>query len=175
LPSWIRIRIQQLKLMRIHADPDPKPWFHHPVHQPYMLGFFSPTMYVLPFCPPTIYVSLFLSNNHLWSIILATNKINVYSTTLSTNQLFCPPTNHSVHQPSSCPPTNYSVRQPTILSTHQPFCPPTNHSIHQPTILSTHQPFCPPTNHSVHQPTILSTNQPFSARIPGVCRGSALW
>ncbi len=30
LPSWIRIRIQQLKLMRIHADPDPdtdpKPW-----------------------------------------------------------------------------------------------------------------------------------------------------
>jgi hypothetical protein len=29
LPSWIRIRIQQLKLMRIHADPDPdpKPWF----------------------------------------------------------------------------------------------------------------------------------------------------
>jgi hypothetical protein len=29
-PSWIRIRIQQLKLMRIHADPDtdpdPKPW-----------------------------------------------------------------------------------------------------------------------------------------------------
>jgi pimeloyl-ACP methyl ester carboxylesterase len=23
LPSWIRIRIQQLKLMRIHADPDP--------------------------------------------------------------------------------------------------------------------------------------------------------
>jgi hypothetical protein len=23
---WIRIRIQQLKLMRIHADPDPKPW-----------------------------------------------------------------------------------------------------------------------------------------------------
>jgi hypothetical protein len=24
-PSWIRIRIQQLKLMRIHADPDPKP------------------------------------------------------------------------------------------------------------------------------------------------------
>jgi hypothetical protein len=22
----IRIRIQQLKLMRIHADPDPKPW-----------------------------------------------------------------------------------------------------------------------------------------------------
>jgi hypothetical protein len=22
-PSWIRIRIQQLKLMRIHADPDP--------------------------------------------------------------------------------------------------------------------------------------------------------
>ncbi len=27
LPSWIWIRIQQLKLMRIHADPDPKPWF----------------------------------------------------------------------------------------------------------------------------------------------------
>jgi hypothetical protein len=28
LPSWIRIRIQQLKLMRFHADPntDPKPW-----------------------------------------------------------------------------------------------------------------------------------------------------
>ena len=25
LPSWIRIRIQQLKLMRIHADPDPQP------------------------------------------------------------------------------------------------------------------------------------------------------
>jgi hypothetical protein len=27
LPSWIRIRIQQIKLMRIHADPDtdPKP------------------------------------------------------------------------------------------------------------------------------------------------------
>ncbi len=30
LPSWIRIRIQQLKLMRIHADldPDPQPWSH---------------------------------------------------------------------------------------------------------------------------------------------------
>jgi hypothetical protein len=27
LPSWIRIRIQQLKLMRIHADPDPQPWY----------------------------------------------------------------------------------------------------------------------------------------------------
>jgi hypothetical protein len=26
LPSWIRIRIQQLKLMRIHADLDPEPW-----------------------------------------------------------------------------------------------------------------------------------------------------
>jgi hypothetical protein len=26
LPSWIRIRIQQFKLMRIHADPDPQPW-----------------------------------------------------------------------------------------------------------------------------------------------------
>jgi hypothetical protein len=26
LPSWIRIHIQQLKLMRIHADPDPQPW-----------------------------------------------------------------------------------------------------------------------------------------------------
>jgi hypothetical protein len=25
LPSWLRIQIQQLKLMRIHADPDPKP------------------------------------------------------------------------------------------------------------------------------------------------------
>jgi hypothetical protein len=24
LPSWIRI--QKLKIMRIHADPDPKPW-----------------------------------------------------------------------------------------------------------------------------------------------------
>ncbi len=23
---WMRIRIQQLKLMRIHADPDPEPW-----------------------------------------------------------------------------------------------------------------------------------------------------
>ncbi len=23
LPSWFRIRIQQLKLLRIHADPDP--------------------------------------------------------------------------------------------------------------------------------------------------------
>ncbi len=26
LPSWIRIRIQQLKLMRIHEDPDSQPW-----------------------------------------------------------------------------------------------------------------------------------------------------
>jgi hypothetical protein len=26
LPSWIRIRIQQLKLMRIQVDPDPQPW-----------------------------------------------------------------------------------------------------------------------------------------------------
>ncbi len=26
LSFWIRIRIQQLKLMRIHADPDPQPW-----------------------------------------------------------------------------------------------------------------------------------------------------
>ncbi len=25
---WMRIRIQQLKLMRIHAEPDPKPWVH---------------------------------------------------------------------------------------------------------------------------------------------------
>ncbi len=29
LPSWIRIRIQQLKLMRIHAYPDPQPWPYH--------------------------------------------------------------------------------------------------------------------------------------------------
>ena len=25
-PFWIRIRIQERKLMQIHSDPDPQPW-----------------------------------------------------------------------------------------------------------------------------------------------------
>ncbi len=29
---WMRIRIQQLKLMRIHADPDPKPWWPYSIY-----------------------------------------------------------------------------------------------------------------------------------------------